>query len=71
MSSRGLQLEASTVKADNARLAQDVAQAQSTLAALKATLEASQHDAQQVERLGHAVNQKWCWASAAERASGC
>ncbi len=52
MSSRGLQLESSSLRADNARLAQEVAQAQSALATLKGTLEATQHDAKQVGRRG-------------------
>lgn len=48
MSSRGLQLEMSSLRAENARLAQEAAQAQSAMSALKGTLDTAQREAQQV-----------------------
>lgn len=48
VASRGLTLEASTLRADNARLAGEAGQAQAALAALQGKLEAAQREAHQV-----------------------
>ena len=48
MASRGLTLEVSSLKADNARLAQEAVAAASGTAALRASLQAAEREAAQV-----------------------
>ena len=51
VSARQLQLEVSSLKADHARLAQEAAQAQTSLEAVKDSLAAAERQAQQVGSL--------------------